>query len=121
MRIPCQSTFFRILFNASFLSREMSEKALQLLTMQDYPQGLAAGVPQGVEIAAKYGENVRGPNNEIKQLHEFGIVYHPAHPYIIGIMTRGHDFGVQSGIIREISRMIYAEVDAGSVRKGRRQ
>ncbi|MBI5075384.1 MAG: serine hydrolase [Nitrospirae bacterium] len=110
------SGFFRILFNASFLNREMSEKALQLLTMEDFSQGLSAGVPQGTEIAAKYGENVQGMKGEIKQLHEFGIVYHPKHPYIIGIMTRGNDFGIQTGIIREISRMIYAEVDAGAVK-----
>lgn len=114
------SGFFRILFNASFLNREMSEKALQLLTMQDFPQGLAAGVPKGIEIAAKYGENVRGMKGEIKQLHEFGIVYHPKHPYIIGIMTRGNDFDIQTGILSSISRMIYAEVDAVAVKEDRR-
>ncbi len=110
------SGFFRILFNASFLNREMSEKALELLTKEDFPQGLAAGVPKGIEIAAKYGEHVRGTNGEIKQLHEFGIVYHPRYPYIIGIMTRGNDFGIQTGIIRDISRMIYTEVETGAVK-----
>lgn len=108
------SGFFRILYNASFLNREMSEKALELLSHQDFTKGIAGGVPQGIVIASKFGEHAGGLNSEQKQLHEFGIVYHPEHPYILGVMTRGADFGRQAGIIRDISRMIYEEVDAMS-------
>ncbi len=108
------SGFFRILYNASFLNREMSEKALELLSHQDFSQGIAGGVPQGIVIASKFGEHAEGLNQEQKQLHEFGIVYHPEHPYILGVMTRGNDSGRQAGIIRDISRMIYEEVDAMS-------
>jgi hypothetical protein len=31
------SGFFRILYNASYLNREMSEKALELLSEEDFP------------------------------------------------------------------------------------
>lgn len=103
------SGFFRILYNASFLSREMSEKALALLSLQDFPKGILAGVPPGTTVSAKFGEYVQG---EVKQLHEFGIVYHRAHPYILGIMTRGDDFAEQKDILAAISRMIYEEVDS---------
>ncbi len=108
------SGFFRILYNAAFLNREMSEKALELLSQQDFPQGMSAGVPKGIPVASKFGEHVRGLNSEDKELHEFGIVYHPTRPYILGIMTEGHDFARQAEIIRGISQMIYAEVDAGA-------
>lgn len=103
------SGFFRILYNAAYLNREMSERALQLLTLQDFPQGIAAGVPANVPVAAKFGEHTGGPGGEDKQLHEFGIVYHPAGPYILGIMTQGDDFAVQAEILRNVSAMVYAE------------
>lgn len=106
------SGFFRILFNASYLGREMSEYALHLLTAEDFPQGIQAGVPRGVTIAGKFGEYLpEGPGGEV-QLHEFAIVYHPRGPYILGIMTRGRDWAAQAGVIRDVSSAVYAEVTA---------
>lgn len=109
------SGFFRILYNASYLSREMSEKALKLMSHQAFRQGIFAGVPNGVVVSSKFGEAVYGKE---KQLHEFGIVYHPKGPYILGIMTRGYDLAVQTGMIRDVSALIYNEVlNASSVGK----
>ncbi|GAB7024896.1 hypothetical protein JCM15764A_01440 [Geotalea toluenoxydans] len=109
------SGFFRILFNAGYLNREMSEKALQLLTLADFPQGIAAGVPKGTPVAAKFGEFNQG---EERQLHEFGIVYHPKGPYILGIMTRGRDAKIQAEVIRDLSALIFTEISNGSPVKG---
>ena len=106
------SGFFRILYNASYLNREMSEKALQLLSLQDFPLGISAGVPEGIKVAAKFGEIVPANKNEDVQLHEFGVIYHPKNHYILGIMTRGHDFAHQAEVIRDISKLIYSEVDS---------
>ena len=112
------SGFFRILYNAAFLNREMSEKALHLLSLQDFAQGISAGVPKGVPVAAKFGEETQGTHGEDKQLHEFGIVYHPSGPYILGVMTRGHDAAIQSEVVRDISKMVYTEVaSTDSLRK----
>jgi beta-lactamase class A len=108
------SGLFRILYNASYLNRNMSEKALQLLSLQDFPQGIVAGVPKGTVVAAKFGEKARGVDEKYHQLHEFGIVYHPKHAYILGIMTRGNDFEALSGVIRQISKLVYTEIDAGT-------
>jgi hypothetical protein len=105
------SGLFRILYNAAYLNREMSEKALELLTVDDFPQGIVAGVPKGTVVASKFGEAENGP---IKQLHEFGIVYHPKHRYLIGIMTRGTEYSHLAQVIQGISRIIYQEVDAGT-------
>ena len=108
------SGLFRILYNASYLSRDMSEKALQLLSLQDFPRGIVAGVPKGTVVAAKFGEKAGGGDERYQQLHEFGIVYHPKHTYILGVMTRGDDFGTLSAVIRDISHLVYTEVDAGT-------
>lgn len=106
------SGFFRILYNASYLNREMSEKALALLSLNDFSQGMVAGVPKGIAVASKFGEHDFSTGGGSKQLHEFGIVYHPKGHYILGVMTEGRDFAVQADFIREISRMVYAEVGA---------
>jgi beta-lactamase class A len=101
------SGFFRVLYNSSYLNREMSEKALQLLSLEDFPVGISAGVPKGTVVASKFGEWVEGEHDEFKQLHEFGIIYHPKGAYILGIMTQGNDFARQSEVIRSISAIIY--------------
>lgn len=109
------SGFFRILYNAAYLNREMSEKALKLLSLQDFPQGMSAGIPKGIKVAAKFGEVVPERPGEDIQLHEFGIIYHPRNRYILGIMTRGQRFDEQAEIIRDISKMVYTEVDSSII------
>lgn len=113
------SGFYRILYNSAYLNREMSEKALQLLTSQDFQHGIAVGVPQGVQVASKYGEHGQGNKGEDKQLHDFGIVYHPGGPYILGIMTQGNSFDRQGEIIKTISSMVFNEVSANAARRAR--
>jgi beta-lactamase class A len=106
------SGFLRILFNASYLGRDMSEYALRLLTAEDFSAGIQAGVPKGVTVAAKFGETPSARYGGTRQLHEFGIVYHPRGPYILGVMTEGDDLAAQAGIIREISAATYAEIES---------
>lgn len=108
------SGFFRILYNATYLNREMSEKALQLLSYEDFPQGFSSGVPKGTVMATKFGESDSGEAGVGKQLHEFGIVYHPKGPYILGIMTQGSDYARQADAIRDISALVYAEASSAT-------
>jgi beta-lactamase class A len=110
------SGFFRILFNAAYLNREMSERALEMLALQDFPEGFIAGVPKGTIVASKFGETAPArPGGEL-QLHEFGIVYAPSGPYILGVMTVGHDRSTQAGVLRDVSALIYAELSSQSAR-----
>lgn len=53
------STFFRVLFNASYLSQASSEKALGYLAQSTFTAGLRAGVPAQVQIAHKFGGKAR--------------------------------------------------------------
>lgn len=107
------SGFLRILYNASFLNKEMSEKALRLMSYQDFPYGIVAGVPKGIKVASKFGEFVDDNDSGTLQLHEFGIVYHPNGPYILGILTRGNNLTKQSEILRNVSEIVYNEVSKG--------
>lgn len=111
------SGFLRILYNASFLNKEMSEKALQLMSYQDFPMGIAAGLPPDTKLASKFGEYSDSEHPDLIQLHEFGIVYHPKGPYILGILTRGHDVNKQAGIIKTVSKNVYDLVN-NQIRSG---
>jgi beta-lactamase class A len=100
------ASFFRILYNASYLNPDMSEYALKLLSQSKFVQGLAAGLPSGTIVAHKFGERQYLDTGQ-KQLHDCGIVYLPENPYLVCIMTRGQNFNNLTGTIRDISSTIY--------------
>ncbi len=102
------STFFRVLFNASYLSQASSEKALGYLAQSTFTAGLRAGVPAQVQIAHKFGERDLGDG--FYQLHDCGIVYVPKSPYLLCVMTRGTNRKVLEDAIRDISKFTYGQV-----------
>jgi beta-lactamase class A len=113
------ASFFRVLFNASYLGSEMSEKALRYLSKTTFKDGIISGVPADIDVVAKYGERMLshpadGAATGSRQYHEFGIVYHPVHPYLIGVMVRGDDPRILSKTLRDISALAYEEVDRQS-------
>lgn len=106
------ASFFRVLFNTSYLSRPMSEKALSLLAQSDFKDGLVAGVPAGIKVAHKYGVRTTGAHGEIKQMHDCGIIYYPDHPYLLCVMTSGKSYEYLDDAIKVISRIVYQEIDS---------
>lgn len=105
------ANLFRILYNASYLNREMSEKALKLMSLPDFPSGIMAGLPNGTKFADKFGERVIGNDlNDPKaqrELHDCAIVYPGNRQYLLCVMTRGTDFQTLAGIIKDISKATY--------------
>ena len=102
--------FFRILFNASYLNHAMSEKALKILTKTTFKTGIVAGVPPYVNVAHKFAEK-KDATNQMIQLHDCGIIYYKNAPYVLCIMTYGNDFADLLDIIKNISSIVYNEVD----------
>ena len=118
LTLSAYASYFRVLFNASYLSEEMSEKALRYLARTAFRNGMASGIPPDINIASKAGERVikivdsEGIPAEVLQLHEFGIIYHPERPFLLGVTARGNDFPDLARVIRDITRLVYAEVDS---------
>lgn len=114
LRIKDMAAFYRILFNASYLNREHSETVLKILSETNYRDGLVAGVPDTVHVAHKFGErfpiDFKNIKEDMIQLHDCGIVYHPKAPYILCVMTRGNDLKKQQTIIKQISRFFYEKI-----------
>lgn len=98
------SRFMRTLVNGTYLSKEDSEYAIQLLTTTVFDKGIQSGLPKDVTFAHKFGES--GNENEV-QLHESGIVYMNGKPYLITVMTKGNSIDKLSSILKEISSKVY--------------
>jgi len=109
MSVKEYASFFRVLYNASYLNKEMSSKALKLLTEVTFDKGLVAGVPKGIKVAHKFGERGYAFNN-IKQLHDCGIVYYPKKPYLLCVMTRGNNLDNLEEAIAKVSKFVYQTV-----------
>lgn len=99
---------FRILYNATFLSRAASEDALERLSRTEFRDGIVAGIPDGTPVAHKFGE--RGLETGLVQLHDCGIVYAPQLPYLICVMTQGRSFEELRGVVELISRTTYVSL-----------
>jgi len=106
--------FLRILYNATYLNREMSDRALALLSQTNFQDGIAAGIPRSIKIAHKYGETVSGSEENVDfiELHDCGIVYYPDKPYLLCIMSRGEKLEVLSSVMKDISETVYSHVSS---------
>lgn len=102
------ASYFRILYNATYLNKTMSEKALNLLTKAEFKYGIVAGVPSEILVAHKFGERWYFDTN-IKQLHDCGIIYKPGSPYLLCVMVKGTDFSKMASVIQGISKKVYYE------------
>jgi beta-lactamase class A len=103
----------RVLFNATYLDRDYSEKLLQLLSESDFSSGIKSGIPQNITVSQKFGD-ARIPDAQGTvvgaELQNCGIVYYPDHPYQLCIMTKGSDIPDLERIIGQISQIIYTGV-----------
>ena len=115
------SYLFRILYNATYLTKPMSQYALELLTFADFSEGIKRGIPADVPSAQKFGERTVLNKNlvtdkttfSIRELHDCGIIYYPKNPYLLCIMTKGNDFSKLSKIISDLSAIVYKESESG--------
>lgn len=106
LNVKDYATYFRMLYNATYLSKTMSNKALDMLTKTTFKSGIVAGLPDNIVVAHKFGERTF-TNSPIKQLHEGGIIYMHNNPYILCIMVKGTDFHANQKAIQDISRLVY--------------
>jgi len=111
LTVKAYASFFRILFNSSYLNQDHSEQALSILAKTQFDQGIRAGVPGNTMVAHKFGEKWNPSESNEKQLHDCGIVYFPNHPYLLCVMTRGESFDTLASVIKDLSALVYHEVN----------
>lgn len=101
------SRFLEVLFDATYLTTDHANFAMELLTHSAFSTGLASGIPKGVTIAHKFGEAGSEVPGE-SQLHETGVVFIDDSPYLITVMTKGMDVQKLPAVISEISKRVYS-------------
>ncbi len=108
------ASFFRILYNASYLDRKYSETALNLLSQSTYKNWIVKNIPKDIIVAHKFWERKTVWNDWIikHQLHDCWIVYYSKYPYLICIMTKWatDDFSRLEKIIQEVSTEVFNEI-----------
>ncbi len=107
------ATLFRVLYNATYLSRDDSEAALRLLSQSSFTQGIVAGTTGSTTVAHKLGLVGIAPGDVTTEheLHDCGIVY-GKDTYHLCIMTRGSGGLVAlEGVVAELSKTVYDKVN----------
>jgi beta-lactamase class A len=111
MTVRDYATFFRILYNGTYLNHKNSEMALEFLSRSTFLKGLKAGIYDPYAIVAhKFGERELVETGQ-RQLHDCGIIYSNGHTYLLCVMTRGKDFDQLASVISEVSRMVYKNIE----------
>jgi beta-lactamase class A len=108
------ATLFRVLYNATYLSRTDSANALSLLSQSSFTQGIVAGVASSTVVSHKLGLVGIAPNNITTEheLHDCGVVY-GKDAYVLCVMTRGTaPLSTLESIISQVSASVFTDVQA---------
>jgi len=97
---------FKALYYSTFLSPDLSEKALDLTTNTQENDLISAGLPYEIQVAHKFGII-----EDKKQLHDCGIVYYPNNPYMLCVMTKDIELSDSKNLIQNISKEVYETID----------
>lgn len=69
------SYFLRVLFNSTYIGKDLSNTALKTLSQVDYKDALATGLPKDIKLAHKFGITATQRDSELKkELHDCGLV-----------------------------------------------
>lgn len=112
INVKQNSLFYRILYNATYLSREDSEKALEIISESDVGTGATAALPQNLKVAHRHPPDQQGARQAggMFQSSDCGIVYYPGHPYIFCAMATGKDRGSLEGFLTQAGSVAYQDM-----------
>lgn len=102
-----------VLYDASYLSLENSERALAMLNRVRFAGGTRKAAPPELKVAHKFGEYWSdGPFGPMFQFHDCGIVYFPRRPHVICVMTRGPKYESLTESVDELAQVAFDAVQA---------
>lgn len=104
------AVILRSLYDATFLSRDDSEKLLQIMTTSPFNQYLQQGLPSGVKFSHKIGVN-----KDEQVIMDAGLVYYPDRPYTLIVMVKTADENAAEKIMSDVSKHISDYVSSYNV------
>ena len=100
--------FFRVLYNATYLNRQFSEKALSLLSETNPANGIGLGLQNDLTLAHRYRIRSFTDNGQtLLENHACGIIYYPQHPYIVCLMSVAKDKANIDNLFHDINLAAY--------------
>lgn len=91
--------FYQHLLRGLLINSQHKDMLLDSLTNTQFEEYLPSGVPEGVEVAHKYGR-------EVHVLHDAGVVW-AKRPYVIVLMSEGIIDSEAEEVFPELSRLFY--------------
>ncbi len=105
------SLIIRFLYNATYLNRKYSEKALELLSETTTGQGIDIGLEKGLVVAHKYRERTFVDKNKtLVEAHDCGIIYFPKHPYLLCMASVGENKEIIDSVFKEVGQLTYQDM-----------
>ena len=107
------SYFLRVLYNATYLNRDYSEKALKILSEVNYKNGIVSSVKPTDLVSHKFGLYSYANDGKViaRELHDCGIIYSKK-TYLICVMTKSiSEIPKIEKTIQEISAVVYDEMN----------
>jgi beta-lactamase class A len=101
--------FYRVLYNATYLNRQDSEKALEILSQSDIGLGAAQYLPKDVAVAHRHPP-LQQTSQQSLQRGDCGIVYFPGHPYIFCAMISAKDQNYMENFLGKLGQIIYQDM-----------
>lgn len=99
------SLFFRVLYNAAYLSPEYSEKVLTLLSKNTSRSFLQQHLPQSIRFVSREGGRLlKGSGVEA---YECDIVYYPGHDYLLCATAQGDTQQAVSDLFAQLGQVVY--------------
>jgi beta-lactamase class A len=95
---------FRVLYSSTYLRKENSEYAMELLTRCTFREGICSALDTSAVVAHKFGERTF---ENMAQLHECAVVYNGKQPYLLGIMTEGSNLQPLKTVLADISGIVF--------------
>ncbi len=100
--------FFRVLYNATYLNREMSEKALDILSRASLSDGLVLTLPKDLRISHRYHTRTyKEKDQTLIESHSCGIIYYPSHPYLLCVVGVSDNNQKINNLFNQISELVY--------------
>lgn len=106
------SLFFRILYNATYLSDEFSSKAMDLLVQTESDIGFSVTLPKNLPVANREGiRTFTEGNRKMYEIYDCGVVFYPGHPYLLCGAAQSDNRDKLRGFFKSLGELVYKEVN----------
>jgi len=101
------SSVLKSLYFSSYLTYESSSELLGYLAESGFNKWLAAGLPEDITLANKYGVFDLDKPKEFRVHSDCGIIYKPKRPYLLCVMAQHPKSNTSAEEISDISKIVY--------------